>query len=299
MLWRMSSTCAGIRVSLDADLRVRTPRCSGSVHDGVHSSDFFRSRESERFRVVTNQVDRRARAQEAIRLMDLTNLDDACSVEDVDRLCERAHGRFGNVAAVCVWPRFVAHAKRLLSSTGIGIATVVNFPSGDDELPDIVSLVERSLIDGADDIDLVLPYRDLLAGRIDRVTAVLDAVRATVPPTAHLKVILETGELGQPDVIASAARFAIDHGADFVKTSTGKTKVSATVQAARIMLQEIARSGRSVGLKPSGGIRTLDDAIVYLDLADEVMGTGWTTESTFRFGASGLLDALEAELGQA
>lgn len=231
--------------------------------------------------------------------MDLTNLDDACSVEDVDRLCEHAHGRFGNVAAVCVWPRFVAHARRLLAGTGIGIATVVNFPSGEDDSLDIVSLVERSLNDGADDIDLVLPYRDFLAGRIDRVTAVLDAVRAAVPPTAHLKVILETGELENPDVIAAAARLAIDRGADFVKTSTGKTTVSATPQAVRAMLQEIARSARPVGLKPSGGIRTLDDAIVYLDLADEVMGTGWTTGSTFRFGASGLLDALEAELGRA
>lgn len=247
---------------------------------------------------MTSTVDRRARAQQALHLVDLTNLDDACTDGDIDRLCERAHGRFGNVAAVCVWPQFVARAKVLLAGTGIGVATVVNFPGGNDDSAAIVSLVEACLDDGADDIDLVLPYRDFRAGEVDRAAAVLDAVRAMVPSNVHLKVILETGELGTPDVIRAAARLAIDHGADFIKTSTGKTKVSATPDAVRIMLREIFSSGRTVGVKPSGGIRSLDDAIVYLDLADEIMGPAWATPSTFRFGASGLLDALESELGR-
>lgn len=245
---------------------------------------------------MTNGDDRRSQASRALRLVDLTNLDDACTDDDVDRLCERAHGRHGHVAAVCVWPRFVARAKDRLDGTGVAVATVVNFPSGDDETAEIVSLVERSLADGADDIDLVLPYRSLLAGDLDRVVDVLDAVRGAVPRSAHLKVILETGELLERDVIERAARIAIDHGADFIKTSTGKTKISATPEAVRLMAETILRSGRPVGLKPSGGIRTFDDACRYLAIVDEVMGSTWATPSTFRFGASGLLDALESEL---
>lgn len=235
-------------------------------------------------------------AQRILDLMDLTNLDDACTETDVDRLCARAHGPHGNVAAVCVWPRFVARAVRQLSGTGIHIATVVNFPSGDDEPAEVVALIGRCLADGADEIDVVLPYKKFLDGRLDEVVVALDTIRAAVPRTAHLKVILETGELSEPEVIRRAARLAIDHGADFIKTSTGKTKVSATTESARIMLEVIADSIRPVGLKPSGGIRTLRDAEQYLDLADDIMGPTWVSSETFRFGASGLLDSLEAEL---
>lgn len=240
---------------------------------------------------------RRKLAQRVLELVDLTNLDDACTDTDVDRLCARAHGSHGNVAAVCVWPRFVARAVQQLEETGIPVATVVNFPGGSDETSEIVGLIGRCLADGADEIDVVLPYRDFLAGRIDDVVATLDAVRAAVPETRHLKVILETGELADPEIIRRAARLAIDHGADFIKTSTGKTKVSATPESAHVMLEVIADSIRPVGLKPSGGIRTLDDAEKYLALADDIMGPTWVSSETFRFGASGLLDALEAELG--
>lgn len=236
-------------------------------------------------------------AQRILGLVDLTNLDDACTDSDIELLCARAHGPHGNVAAVCVWPRFVARAVQQLEGTGIPVATVVNFPGGSDETSDIVALIGRCLADGADEIDVVLPYRSFLAGRIDDVAAILDAVRAAVPTTHHVKVILETGELADPETIRRAARLAIDHGADFIKTSTGKTKVSATPESARVMLDVIADSIRPVGLKPSGGIRTLDDAEIYLQLADDIMGPTWVSSETFRFGASGLLDALEAELG--
>jgi deoxyribose-phosphate aldolase len=184
-----------------------------------------------------------------------------------------------------------------LQGTGIPVATVVNFPGGSDETAEIVAAIGRCLVDGADEIDVVLPYRAFLAGRIDDVSSTLDAVRAAIPSDHHLKVILETGELEGPELIRQAARLAIDHGADFIKTSTGKTKVSATPQSAAVMLEVIADSIRPVGLKPSGGIRTLDDAETYLQLADDIMGPTWVSSETFRFGASGLLDALEAELG--
>jgi deoxyribose-phosphate aldolase len=231
-------------------------------------------------------------ARRAIALVDLTDLEDATTPDRVASLCERA-GRH-RTAAVCVWPDFVAQCAAALRGTGVAVATVVNFPTGD-ERPHAVRLItERALDDGADEIDVVLAYRWWLAGDEQRAAAVLDGVvgaaKAAKRP-ARTKVILETGAMDGDDV-RRAARFAIVHGADFVKTSTGKTDVSATPGAVRAILEEIRSAGRPVGVKPSGGIRTLVDARTYLTLADDVMGPGWATPATFRFGASGLLDVL-------
>ncbi len=231
-------------------------------------------------------------ARRALGLLDLTDLNDGCTDDDVRRLCARAVTPHGSVAAVCVWPRFVRTAVRELATRGVKVATVVNFPSGDEPVEDVVAATETAIADGADEIDLVLPYRALLAGDESRVVSMLAAVRAAVTSPRHLKVILETGELGELEQVERAARLAIESGADFVKTSTGKTKVSATPDAVRVMLQVIAASGRSIGIKPSGGIRTVADAATYLRLADEIMGASWATPETFRFGASGLLDAI-------
>jgi deoxyribose-phosphate aldolase len=141
----------------------------------------------------------------------------------------------------------------------------------------------------------VLPYTAWLAGDVQRAVDVLAAVRDETG-TLVMKVIIETGELPDRSAIDRAAMFAIEHGADFVKTSTGKTAVSATPEAAEIVLEAIAVSGRPVGFKASGGVRTVDDARTYLDLADSIMGPDWAAPTTFRFGASSLLDALEAAL---
>ena len=158
-------------------------------------------------------------------------------------------------------------------------------------------MTRQALADGADDIDLVLPYTAFLADDLEAARAMLIAVRSAVAAPAIMKVILETDELRDPDRIASAAQLAISEGADFVKTSTGKTPDGASHEAAHLMLVAIHEFGRPVGLKPSGGIRTVDDAVSYLDLADEVMGTGWVAPATFRFGASGLLDDVLRVLG--
>jgi deoxyribose-phosphate aldolase len=136
----------------------------------------------------------------------------------------------------------------------------------------------------------------LLDGDIETPSRLIDEVHRLVTSQAHLKVILETGELGDEEMVTSAARLAIDNGADFIKTSTGKTAVSATPLAARWMLEVIAAADRPVGFKPSGGIRTVEEAMIYLDLADEIMGSNWSSPETFRFGASGLLDSVEAVL---
>jgi len=236
-------------------------------------------------------------AQRALACLDLTNLDDRCTRDEVVQLCERASTPFGHVAAVCVWPRFVSTAVEALAGRTIGIATVVNFPSGDEPLGDVIDMTRASLADGATEIDLVIPYSSFVRGDIARASEYVSTVRGVVPDSRHLKVILETGEIGDVALIEAAARLAIAAGADFVKTSTGKTKVSATPEAVRALLGVIRASGAPVGIKPSGGIRTIDDARMYLELADEIMGPAWATRHTFRFGASGLLDAILATLG--
>jgi deoxyribose-phosphate aldolase len=236
-----------------------------------------------------------ALARRAITLLDLTELGDGATDDDVVALCARAHGSHGNSAAVCVWPRHVALAVEQLWGTNVRIATVVNFPSGAEAVDDVMAMTHQALADGADDIDLVLPYRAFLAGDTATAATMIDTVRAAVPADSHvLKVILETGELVAPSAIHAAAELAVAHGADFIKTSTGKTPQSATLEATAIMLGVIQGAGRSVGLKPSGGIRTLEDATHYLTQADDLMGDGWATPATFRFGASGLLTALIA-----
>ncbi len=236
-------------------------------------------------------------AAKALTLLDLTNLADDCDSAAIAKLCAKAVTPHGNVAAVCVWPRFVAEARRHLAGTSVKVATVANFPAGGDDANTASAEAARSFADGADEVDVVIPYEQLMAGDERAVERLILATAAHRPPGRRLKTILETGELRTPELIAKAARIAINSGADFVKTSTGKTKVSATPEAARIMLEAIRDAGRPVGIKPSGGIRTLEDAAVYLDLASEIMGPGWVSPATFRFGASGLLDDLLARLG--
>ena len=241
-------------------------------------------------------MDDAALARRAIRLVDLTDLGDAPTDADADALCERAV-RAG-VAAVCVWPRFVARCAGHLAGTGVKVATVVNFPAGTDSADTAGAVTAATIAAGADEIDVVLPYRAWLAGDAQRATDVLGAVRAETGART-MKVIIETGELPDRAAIDRATHLAIANGADFVKTSTGKTPVSATPEAAEIVLEAIEVSGRPVGFKASGGIRTLADAGTYLDLADTIMGPAWATPTTFRFGASGVLDALEAVIAGA
>lgn len=239
-------------------------------------------------------ADRAAVARRALACLDLTNLDDACTDADIDRVCARAVTPHGAVAAVCVWPRFVTQARQTLEGTPVQVGTVVNFPRGDGTLEDILAETDQAMVDGADEVDMVIAYR-LVAHRPDEAADQVAHVRAAVHD-ATLKVILETGELKDAALIRAASEIAIRAGADFIKTSTGKVAVNATPDAARIMLTAIAGHGGKTGFKAAGGVRTLEDAAVYLDLADEIVGPDWASPNTFRFGASGLLDALLAEL---
>ena len=243
-----------------------------------------------------NNPELRAVASRALALLDLTNLKDDCTPDQIVTLCERAQSPFGPTAAICIWPRFVMQARTLLGpDSPIRIATVVNFPFGEMKTEDVLAETRDAVADGADEIDLVIPYRALAKGDEKAVTDMVTAVKAACGP-AILKTILETGELKDIALIRRASDLSIAAGADFIKTSTGKVSVNATLEAADIMLQAIRDSRKKVGFKPAGGISTVADAGHYLRLADTIMGDDWVIPSTFRFGASGLLDDIIAVL---
>lgn len=232
----------------------------------------------------------------ALSLLDLTNLRDDCDNAAIENLCLRAQTPYGNSAAICIWPRFIAHARSILGpGHPVRIATVVNFPSGDLAVAEVVEETKKAVEDGADEIDLVIPYKALIAGDEAAVTTMVEAVRAACPQST-LKVILETGELKDKALVSRASKLAIAAGADFIKTSTGKVSVNATLEATDIMLRAIRESKAKVGFKPAGGISTVADADLYLRLAESIMGQNWVMPSTFRFGASSLLDDILAVL---
>jgi len=235
-------------------------------------------------------------AERALRCLDLTDLTETCTDQSIDALCRKALDPRGPVAAVCVWPQFVRRTREALRGSPVRIATVVNFPAGGEDASRVTDDVQEALSDGANEIDLVLPYGAVRRGDHAVAAEMVEAVREMIDQERLLKVILETGELKDPSLIETAGRIAIGAGADFIKTSTGKTPISATPEAAEIMLNAIKASGRPVGLKPSGGIRTLADATIYLDLADRIMGPGWAAPRTFRIGASSVYDALIAAI---
>jgi len=234
-------------------------------------------------------------ARQALQCLDLTSLNDGDTPADIELLCRRAQTAFGPVAAVCVWPRFVAQARALLPAD-IKVAAVADFPDGALDLTRAVADVRLIALAGGDEVDLVLPWRALQQGQASEVAEFLSELRYASRPLT-LKVIIESGELRTPELIAEATRLALAAGADFVKTSTGKTPISATPEAAAVMLQEIAASGLgAAGFKASGGIRTVADAQVYLGLVEARLGAAAINARRLRFGASGLLNDIEAVL---
>mgnify|MGYP001765993574 CR=1 FL=1 len=240
--------------------------------------------------------DAKAVAARALPLIDLTDLGESATAEGARELCARATTPHGHVAAVCLWPQFVAVAREALGASGVKIATVVNFPGGGEDTASVEIETAQAIADGADEIDLVMPWRAFLAGRPGFAESQIVRVRRLVEGRALLKVILETGEIADPVKIRAAADLALAAHADFVKTSTGKVTVNATPEAAAILLEAVRDSGRPAGFKAAGGIRSVAEAAIYLDLADRIMGPGWASPTTFRFGASSLLGDVLATL---
>lgn len=238
-------------------------------------------------------------AGRALAALDLTSLGEDDSPAHIEALCAAAAGPGGLPAAVCVYPEHIGTARRALDSHGaaaVRVATVVNFPDGGADPGRASRETRRAVAAGADEVDMVLPWRILAANDTAGARQVVAACRAAAPGRL-LKVILESGALGSEDRIRAASELALEAGADFIKTSTGKVAVGATPAAARVMLTAIREHGGRAGFKASGGVRTLADAALYLGLADELLGAGWATPAHFRIGASGLLAEIRAALG--
>ncbi|MEQ5774181.1 deoxyribose-phosphate aldolase [Thalassospira sp. NFXS8] len=248
-------------------------------------------------RVLVNE----ATAKRAISVLDLTSLNDDDTNETIEALCATAQTPAGNTAAVCVYAPFVETSWKALGQSGIKTATVVNFPEGGQNAQRVADETANAVAAGADEIDVVLPYRAFLAGNIDSAAEVIVATRQACGPFMTLKVILESGEFPDAQTIYDAARLAISNGANFIKTSTGKVPTGATPQAAVAMITAIrdakAEQGLECGFKASGGVRTAKDAGLYLAIADHIMGPDWATPATFRFGASSVLNDLLAVCG--
>ena len=236
----------------------------------------------------------------AIRMMDLTTLEGADTPGKVAALASKAvrpdpvDRTVPSVAAVCVYPNLVPHAKERLDGTGVKVAAVATgFPSG--QFPTEVKLEDvRSAVElGADEIDMVIDRGAFLSGRYAKVYDEIVRVKEASGP-AHLKVILETGELGTYDNVRRASLLAMAAGADFIKTSTGKISPAATLPVSLVMLEAIRdvhdETGRMVGFKPAGGIRTAKQAVQHLVLLHETLGPDWMTPDLHRFGASTLLN---------
>ncbi|GEN28418.1 deoxyribose-phosphate aldolase 2 [Halovibrio variabilis] len=241
-------------------------------------------------------------ARQALTLMDLTSLNDTDTDATIESLCQQVKTPFGTPAAVCVYPQFIVTAQRALTAHNLNaqvkIATVTNFPNGGDDIMGAARETRDAVASGAHEVDVVFPYRTLMAGDEETGLELVEMCKAACAGQALLKVIIESGELKEPALIKRASELAIEGGADFIKTSTGKVAVNATLEAAEIMLQAIKASGQDVGFKAAGGVKTAEDAAEYLALANHIMGPGWATPAHFRFGASSLLgNLLEALTG--
>jgi len=237
-------------------------------------------------------------ARLALACLDLTSLNDGDDEAAIVRLAERAAAAPGRVAALCVWPLFVRIAVAQ-APAGVAVAAVANFPEGTGDVERAVRDTGEIVAAGAQEVDVVMPWRALMAGDEAACAALLRAVRRACDGLL-LKVILETGELKTPALITRASQIALAEGADFVKTSTGKTPLGATPEAATLMLQAItadANSAPRAGFKAAGGVRSVADAALYLDRVEAVLGAGALTPKRCRIGASALLADVEAVLG--
>jgi deoxyribose-phosphate aldolase len=236
----------------------------------------------------------------AVRMTDLTTLEGADTPGKVRSLCAKGlqpdpgDPDVPSVAAICIYPDMVAVARQALRGSSVKVASVATaFPSGraaiDVKLADVRSAVDA----GADEIDMVIDRGAFLAGRYGEVLEQIQRVKAACG-SAHLKVILETGELATLDNVRRASWLGMIGGGDFIKTSTGKVQPSATLPVTRVMLEAVRDyhelTGARIGVKPAGGIRTAKDAIKYLVVVHEVAGPEWLTPDLFRFGASSLLN---------
>ena len=254
-------------------------------------------------KILANSLDKTDR-KEALKLIfsfiDLTTLEGSDNDESVKQLCKKAlsfsdnHKTKYEVAAVCVYPTMVKVAKESLENSNISVASVAGaFPAGQSPIAVKVEEVKYAINQGADEIDMVISRGKLIEGKTEIVFDEIKAIK-NVCNDIHLKVILETGDLKTVENIRKASELAINAGADFIKTSTGKINPAATETAFLIMLDTIKeyyeKTGKMIGIKPAGGIRESEQALRYFCLVKEILGDKWLNNKYFRIGASSLAD---------
>ena len=257
-------------------------------------------------RSVNSDLDRKTILTSVMGIIDLTTLEGSDTDQKVVDMCRKGMGieelslGLPNVAAVCVYPTLVGTARKALEGSRLRVAAVAGgFPAGQSPIHIKVEEVKYTVEEGADEIDMVISRGKFLEGEYNLVFDEIAAIKE-VCGDAHLKVILETGELQTPTLIRRASDIAIAAGADFIKTSTGKIQPAATEVSMLIMLQAISdhyrETGKMVGIKPAGGISDNDKAIHYYTLTSEVLGNDWLSKDLFRIGASRLVDAVIEEV---
>lgn len=244
----------------------------------------------------------------ALSMIDLTTLEGADSPGKVRQMCFKAahlHDSLPDiphVAAVCVYPTLVRIAREQLNNTGIKVAAVATgFPSGQYPISTKLEDTRFAVGEGADEIDMVISRGHFLAGDYNYVFDEIAQIKSACGP-AHLKVILETGELGTLDEVRKASDLAMHAGADFIKTSTGKVQPAATLPVTLVMLEAIRdfyyATGKKIGMKPAGGISTSKTAIQYLVVLRETLGQDWLTPDLFRIGASRLANDILMQIAK-
>ncbi|NOU48368.1 MAG: deoxyribose-phosphate aldolase [Bacteroidales bacterium] len=252
--------------------------------------------------IPVDEINRQPALETLFSCLDLTTLEGTDNKKKINGLCDQALGYrkllLGKtVAAVCVYSPFVRQAKAILSGSEIKVATVAcAFPSGQLPLHLKIEEVKWAVAEGADEIDMVISRGKMLEGDFDAIYEEVSQVKKACG-SAHLKVILETGELQSVQLIRKACELAIEGGADFLKTSTGKVSPAATPEAVVIMLDTIKEyyhaTNIKIGLKPAGGISEPVDALLYYQLVREIVGKDWLNNTLFRIGASRLADKLK------
>ena len=316
----MSASSLRVVTDADIDVRLADPARPPSIASETQLRAVLASlagvdavgAEARAAKLATRSIktaSKRAALDAIISMIDLTTLEGADTPARVASMCAKARrpdpsdDSAPSVAAVCVYPDLVAGAKQHLAGSSVAVAAVATaFPSGRASLAVKLLDVADAVASGADEIDMVIDRGAFLSGRLGQVFDEIVAVKAACG-TAHLKVILETGELATYDNVRRASWLAMLAGADFIKTSTGKVSVAATAPVALVMLEAVRdfaeSTGRLVGVKVAGGIRSAKDAIRYLVIVNETAGSTWMRPELFRFGASSLLnDVLMQRLRQ-
>ena len=234
-------------------------------------------------------------AERILASLELVDLRQKTSTDDTRDICANANNRHGPVAAVCVMPERVTTAALALHASSVRVSTVVNFPMGDQSASSVIDMTKAAIRDGAQEIDIVIPWKALIEGHPENVPARVARAKAAAG-SAPVKAIIESGMLNEDDLIRAATLGAIDGGASFVAMASGTLPGLPSARDAGLILSAIRDSGASVGFKASGLAMTYDDACDYLALADDVMGPTWATPETFRIAMTDIPDGLLATL---